>query len=71
MGGEAWEYYQNSSVYTFLIFEKGSEKLIKRWREDGQIYLNLVVKNGIAYGLAGGKLCNQVRADSSGKTKSF
>lgn len=71
MEGEAWEYYQNGSVYTFLIYEKGSEKLIKRWREDGQIYLNLVVKNGIAYGLAGGKLCNQVRADSSGKTKSF
>lgn len=71
MHGEAKDFFPSGKPYTYTIYEKGTEKLIKRWREDGQIYLNLVIKEGIAYGLQGGKLCRQVRSDKQGKTVVF
>lgn len=65
------EWDSEGNLYSVTKMEKGQEVGRKVWREDGQIYANYVFKNGKLVGLAGGKLCRQVKGGDNGKTESF
>ncbi|MBX3021371.1 MAG: hypothetical protein KF799_06795 [Bdellovibrionales bacterium] len=59
--GEVWEWYASGKLSQYMRFEEGQALGKKMWRENGQIYTNLVFPKGHLQGLPGTKLCYQTR----------
>ena len=55
--GDYTEFYESGQVYIYKKFKNGKAIGHKQWRKNGQIFANVVYKDGKRYGLYGGKLC--------------
>ncbi len=60
LDGDYTEFYPDGKVYIYKLYEKGMALGHKQWRKNGQIFANVVYKDGKRYGLYGGKLCNDI-----------
>lgn len=59
--GDYIEWFESGQVHVYSKFENGVELGHKKWRQNGKIYANYVVKDGKNIGLSGGKLCFSVK----------
>ena len=60
--GEAWSWYPSGKPFDYRKYNDQGELLLSRkWREDGQIYMNQVFQNGEAIGMPGSKLCDPAK----------
>jgi antitoxin component YwqK of YwqJK toxin-antitoxin module len=55
--GDYTEWYEDGQIALYSRFTDGKMVGHKKWRKNGKIYANYVVKNGRNIGLTGGKLC--------------
>lgn len=62
--GESWEWYASGALAGYARYEHGRGVGKKIWRENGEIYLNVVYPAGQPAGLPGSRLCAQVRHES-------
>lgn len=60
--GEMWEWYPNGNLASYARMYRGHLVGKKKWRADGQIYANYVLRGNRVVGLPGSRLCNAVRA---------
>jgi len=69
--GEFWDWTPKGNIYSYTKFNNDFLIGKKVWREDGQIYINLIADGNKIRGLKGSKLCRQVRSDENGNTKFY
>lgn len=55
--GDYIEWYKSGQIYAYAKYVNGKEIGYKKWRPNGRIYTNVVIKEGRNIGLPGGKLC--------------
>lgn len=61
--GDAWLWHASGAPYELRKYDSAGQLLLtRRWRENGQIYLNQVFLDGAAIGLPGSKLCDPTAA---------
>jgi len=51
------EWYQNGSIAKKTTYSNGSEESVQAWRDNGKLYINYVVKDGVIYGMNNSHLC--------------
>ena len=55
--GDYIEWFESGKVHVYTKYENGVSVGHKKWRRNGRIYANYVLKDGKKMGLNGGKLC--------------
>jgi antitoxin component YwqK of YwqJK toxin-antitoxin module len=71
MDGDALEFYPSGNILSYNKMQNGMDMGGKKWREDGQVFLNYVNSENRSFGLRGGKLCNQVRSNENGNSTPY
>lgn len=65
---ESLGWHPNGRPAKYKKFDAAGETIVmKRWRANGLIYTNLVLKDGEAFGMPGSKVCNST-SESPGKS---
>ena len=59
--GEERSWHHSGQLANYLKYDsQGKAILLKRWRRTGQVYMNVVLKDGQAFGMPGSKVCDPV-----------
>ena len=55
------EWYESGAMLSQVTYNMGKEVKAKQWRENGKLFTNYVVKDGIIYGLNNSNLCYSIK----------
>ncbi len=59
--GESTEWYRTGGVAKKTIYNNGVEDRVQAWRDNGKLYANYVIKDGVIYGLNNSNLCYSLK----------
>lgn len=55
--GVSTEWYQTGAIARKTVYSNGKEESVQAWRDNGKLYINYVVKDGVIYGMNNSHLC--------------
>ncbi len=55
--GTSTEWYKSGQIAKKTVYINGNEESVQAWRDNGKLYINYVVKDGVIYGMNNSHLC--------------
>ena len=55
--GVSTEWYNSGQVAKKTVYVNGNEESVQAWRDNGKLYINYVVRDGVIYGMNNSHLC--------------
>ena len=55
--GTSTEWYNSGQIAKKTVYANGNEESVRAWRDNGKLYINYVVRDGVIYGMNNSHLC--------------